>query len=264
MSKDLSNTLYTNVVNIGAYKYPREYQTDISFEKRTIIVNNEAHTVTITGIPDGVSPLANEAIVPNASLKRLYIFADKQLNDDVLQAIDSIYGRKPYPIIYTRIVRQRLGVYPSNNFYMSRGPLNSISDYVEYRYLQNRHQIANIAYDNETLSIYQMVLPKRPLLVIIMPENFVRTGLKTGYFKFENNIIVRVFSQYLLAATQTDANDDGAVTAFTIDNDKVSSIVECFFSRLGIHKISSNSSNHIYGYDKYITFVVGSISNILL
>lgn len=263
----LSNSnyeLYTNNANIGEYKYPREYQTDVDFEKRTIIINNDAYMITVTGIPDGVSPLTNETIIPIGRLRRLYIFSDKSLTESALQSIDALYGRKPYPIHFTQIVRQRLENYPNNNFYMCKGPPNSISDYIEYRYLQHRHQIATIAYDSETLSVYQLVLPKRPLLVIIMPENFVKTGLKSGYFRFENNIIVRVFSQFLLSSGQMDSHDDGAVTLFNKDNEKISNIIESFFSRLGIHKIASNSPNHIYGYDKYLTLVVGSIANIVL
>lgn len=265
MTANITNVnLYTNVANIGIYKYPREYQTDVKFEKRTILLNNEPYVLTITGIPDGISPIANEAIVQANHLTRLYIFSDKPLTDEMLQSIDILYGRKPYPIIYTNVVRRKMDVYPSNNFYMCKGPPSNISEYVEYRYLQQRHQIATIAYDPETYSVYQMVLPKRPLLVLIMPDNFIKTGLKSGYFVFENNIIVRVFSQYLLSSTQTNAHDDGSVTSFDTDNEKVSNIIECFFSRLGIHKISSNAPNHIYGYDKYITLVVGSVANIVM
>lgn len=263
-SSNETMVLYTNIANAGTYKYPREYQTDVKYEKRTIIIKDQPFTLTITGIPDGVSPVANEAIIHKGTRTRLYIFSDKPLSDESLQSIDALYGREPYPIFYARIVRQHLPTYPNNNFYLCQGPPSNISEFVEYRYLQQRHQISTIAYDNESGSVYQLVLPKRPMLVIIMPENFVRTTLRSGYFRFNNNIIVRVFSQYLLASTLIDSQDDGAVTSFTTDNDKVSSIVESFFSRLGINKISSNSPNHIYGYDKYVTLVVGSISNIVL
>lgn len=264
-SSSSSNRLYTNSVNVGTYKYPREWQTDVKYERRTIIMNNEPYVITITGIPDGVSPLANEAVISTTCLMRLYIFSDKALPDESLQSIDALYGRKPYPIVFTQIVRQRLDTYPSNNFYMCKeSPASSVSEYVEYRYLQNRHQISTIAYDNNSGTVTQMVLPKRPMLVLIMPDNFVRNSLRSGYFRFDNNIIVRVFSKYLLASTQIDTQDDGSVTLFTTSNEKISNIVESFFSRLGIHRIASNSPNHIYGYDKYITLVVGSIANIAL
>lgn len=264
-AKNSNRRLYTNTVNVGIYKYPREWQTDVTHERRTMIMNNEAYVITITGIPDGVSPIANEAIISPTSLMRLYIFSDKALTEENLQSIDTLYGRKPYPIVYTQIVRNRLETYPNNNFYMCRGsPESSVTEYVEYRYLQNRHQISTIAYNNESGAVTQMVLPKRPMLVIIMPDNFVRNSLRSGYFRFDNNIIIRVFSKYLLSSNQIDAQDDGSVTLFTTSNEKISNIVESFFSRLGIHRIASNSPNHIYGYDKYITLVVGSIANIVL
>lgn len=262
---NINYNLYTNTVNIGTYKYPREWQTDVKFERRTIIMNSEAYAITITGIPDGVSPIANEAIVHPKSLMRLYIFSDKALSEENLQSIDTLYGRKPYPIVFTQVVRQRLETYPSNNFYMCKGSQSSsISEYVEYRYLQMRHQISTIAYESNTGIITQMVLPKRPMLVIIMPDNFIRNSLRSGYFRFDNNIIVRVFSKYLLASSQIDTQDDGSVTVFTTSNEKITNIVENFFGRLGIHRITSNSPNHIYGYDKYITLVVGSVANIAL
>jgi hypothetical protein len=265
---DILNTKmnwYINPMSTMAYKYLREYQTTLGPTTLTLLVNNQQYNISFVGVPDGVSPSASEVLIVRPVPKRLCIFANQPIPEPVLAHIDTLYGQIAYPILNATIVTGQQMTYPVNNFYLCNGPPSSISEFVEYRYLQQRHIISNIAYDNDSGRVYRLVQPKRQMLVLIMPSNFIRTSNKSGYFRFDDNLIVRCFSQYLLASDYTDDTDTGEVTNFDINfNDKMIAAIEIFFSRLGIHKITSNSNNQIYGYDKYITLIVGSIANIVL
>lgn len=156
-------------------------------------------------------------------------------------------------------------MHPSNNFYLVDGQPSTVSQFVEYRYLTQRHIMSNIALNKKTGELYNLVLPEQTLLVLIMPSNFISLGLKHGYFRFENNIIVRVYSKYILSSN-SDRNDvdSGEITFFDASNLKIRRIIEQFFNKLGIHKIVSNDDNQIYGYDKYITLVVGKVTNVIM
>lgn len=265
LSMNCSQKLYRNNANIGNYYYPREYQTDdISATREMTLDGNDYINVRITGIPDGVSPLANEAIVSTDCIYRLYIFAEQPLNETVLQALDKFYGKKAYPIIMTDTVCGVIDSIPKNNFYMCKGTPSNISEYTEYRYLQQRHMLTNIVFDSETNSVYRLVLPERPQLVLIMPNNFVRTGLKKGYFRFDNNLIVRIYSKYILSSALTEDSDVYEMTVFDIADTKLRSTIEGFFGRLGLHKIATNVNDQLYAYDKYITAIVGNASNLIV
>lgn len=259
-----STELYTNITNIGQYQYPREYETNITFDRKDLTVDGISFTnITITGIPDGVSPIANEALIEKNTVRRLYIFSDTPLNEQYLDTLDKFYGKVPYKITVCSMPNTVLASYPKNNFYLTNGPPSSISDFVEYRYLMHRHFITNIAFDGNSNAVYRLVLPERPLLVIIMPRNFIRTGLKTGYFRFENNIIIRVYSRYLLSSEIFD-EDTKEITSFSMHNVRLKLVIEKLFGRFGMHKIVSNSDNQLYGYDKFMTMVVGSVANVVL
>lgn len=260
-----THKLYRNLANTGQYYYPREFETDNSSLSRQMTVDgNEYINVQITGIPDGVSPLANEAIVPNECIYRLYIFADQPLNETFLQTLDKFYGKTPYPIITADSVCGVVDGIPKNNFYLCPSTPSNVSNFTEYRYLQHRHMISNIVLNVENNSVYRLVLPERPQLVLIMPLNFVRTGTKKGYFRFDNNLIVHIYSKFILSSTLSDNSDVYDMTVFDVDDKKLRAVVEGFFGRLGLHKISTTANNHIYAYDNYITAVVGNASNIVL
>ncbi|AYP97951.1 GrBNV gp35-like protein-like protein [Mauternbach virus] len=257
--------LYVNLMPETKYKYPREFRTDIDSEKRQIVVNRfGAIWISITSIPDCVSPEANEAIIPIGEYKRLYIFSDIELDEAILIDLDGFYGREPYPIFKCDKIIATLERYPLTNFYMVHGTPMSTSTFVEYRYIKQRHIISNLAYNSLTGDVYNIMLPRQSLMVLIMPDNFIRLGLKHGYFHFENNIIVRVYSKYLLSSRLEKFEDPREITVFSADNSRIKTIVERFFNRLGIHKIVSNDDNQIYGYDKYITLVVGNLSNVVM
>lgn len=263
--KICNKELYTNLTNTSQYRYPRNYQTTVKFEKHQMTLNGTEYiNVIVTGIPDGVSPLTNEALIPKDSIFRLYIFSEKPLTEEYLQTLDSFYGKVAYPNLTVALATAVIPNYPKQNFYMCTGPPSMLSEFTEYRYLQQRHSISNIAFDADSNSVYRLVMPERTLLVLIMPENFIKTGQKTGYFRFDNNIIVRVYSKYFLSSKYTDDNDIGEVTVFTMDNKKVVNIIRKFFSRLNLHKLTWNNSDHIYGYDNYLTAIVGNTSNVLI
>lgn len=260
-----THKLYRNLANTRQYYYPREFETDNSSLSRQITVDgNEYINVQITGIPDGISPLANEAIVSTECIYRLYIFADQPLNETFLQTLDKFYGKTPYPFITADSIYGVVDGIPKNNFYLCTNTPSNINNFTEYRYLQHRHMISNIVFNIETNSVYRLVLPEHPQLVLIMPSNFVRTGVKKGYFRFDNNLIVQIYSKYILSSTLNDDSDTYEMTIFDVDDKKLRAVVEGFFGRLGLHKISTTATDHIYAYDNYITAVVGNASNIIL
>lgn len=264
-TSNFSNTeLYTNLTNTGQYYYPREYQTDVTFDRKNLTLDGVVYTdITITGIPDGVSPLANEALIDRNAKRRLYIFSDTPLDDNYLQTIDKFYGKVPYKNLKCLFPNTTLDSYPRNNFYMTTDTPSMISDYVEYRYLQHRHIMSNICYNASTNEVYKMILPERPLLVIIMPANFIRTGLKKGYFRFDNNLIVRVYSKFILSSPQYE-DDTNEITMFNVHNKQLKTVVKKLFARFGMHRLVSNAENQLYSYDKFMTMVVGSVANIVL
>ena len=184
-----------------------------------------------------------------------------------LETIDRFYGKEPYPILYcdapVNILTNNDDI-PKENFYLSNGVPSSLTTFVEYRYLAQRHLKTNIAFDVQTNTVYRLVLPEKTMIVIIMPENFIRTGLKTGYFKFENNLIVRVYSSYMLSSANYIPKDTYEISVYNNSNVRVRSAIEQLFARFNLHKIVMKRPNQIYAYDKYMTMVVGSISNIIL
>lgn len=268
-SSGISTELYTNLNNIGKYVYPREFLASVTFESKQLTTDGTNYTtVTITGIPDGVSPRANEAMIIKGAPRRLYVFSDQPLDASYLKTLDGFYGRTPYPILTIGEPCGRLDSVPKNNFYLCYERPNVLTEFIEYRYVQNRHAITKIAYDASTGNVYSLILPNKtsykPLLVIVMPENFVRTGLKQGYFRFDNNLIVRIYSKYLLSSKLEDGNYNGYVSVITTDNGRLRGVIETFFSRLGLHVILSNETNQIYAYDNFMTSVVGSVANIVV
>lgn len=260
--------LYTSLMRPTRYRYAREFQTDIqAAETRELTIDNiNFTTITIVGVPDGIDVRANEAIIKKNTVKRLYILSDIELSENYLSTVDSFYGKMKFPIIECATLVPLVSYPPINNFYVASDVRpNTLSTFVEYRYLQQRHMTANICVNATGDFLCRIVLPKRPLLVIIMPQNFVRTSQKSGYFLFEHNIVIRVYSKYLLACAQNDdAPDLPVITQMNINDRKFMDTINEFFGRLGFHKIASHTPNHVYAFDKYMTVIVGSIANVLL
>jgi len=258
--------IYNNFINIGFYKYPREYTTNIKYETKQLLLNGRnLVNITITHIPEGVSPLANEAVIEENTPKRLHIYSDAPISESQLLELDRLYGRSRFPLQTMNYAIGQQITYPRNNFYLSSDNEvpNSTTTFTEYRYLQKRNIKSNILYNNKTKQVYSLVLPERTMLVIIMPANFVRTGLKSGYFNFDGNLIVRCYSRYILSSELYNSQDTGEVTVFNTRNKRLTNSIKSFFIRLGFHNVQSISDNHIFTFDKYLTFIVGSLNNVL-
>lgn len=277
--------LYKNAYNTSKFAYARSYTTSITTgEYRQMMTGDDEERpqlvdIYIVGVADGVSPKVHETMIPVGTPRRLYIFSDSQLDEKTLSAVDSYYKEHKYPLLSlitpcAQLDRDRV---PMQNFYTAFAGPDSQDEieaavfcrqdamFVEYRYVQQRHTVANIYYDEFTNKVYRLALPAdSAMLVLIMPYNFVRTGLKQGYFLFDNiDLMVRVYSKHLLSASQTSENaSEVLVNDICTGNRRIMDIVRTFYSRMGVHNVYTPSDNQIVGYDKYLTLVVGDVSNI--
>lgn len=268
MPVNVETELYTNLnVSSAAFRYARPFETDVTYDSKQVTLNGiDYANVVITGIPDGVSPDANEAVIKRRTPRRLYILSDRALDLADIEVIDGFYGKRSLPMPSATTVCGRIATTacPRNNFYSVDGTPNVTARLVEYRYVQRRHQPANIAWDSTTGNVYRLVPPSNAaMLVLVMPENFVRTSLKRGYFRLENDLIVRVYSRFVLSAATLEP-DNELISVINTDDARLMSVIRAFFVRLGMHKIVSTAINQIYAYDRYLTLAVGSISNIVL
>lgn len=277
--------LYKNAYNMSKYAYARPYTTSITVaEYRQMMTGGDEERpqfvdIYIVGVADGVSPKVHETMIPVGTPRRLYIFSDTPLDEKTLSAVDSYYKGHRYPLLslITSCAQLDGSRVPMQNFYTAyadRGSEDEIEAavfrrqdamFVEYRYAQQRHTVANIYYDEFTNKVYRLALPAdNAMLVLIMPYNFVRTGLKQGYFLFDNiDLIVRVYSKHLLSANQTSDNaSEVLVNDICTGNRRIMDIIRTFYSRMGVHNVYTPSDNQIVGYDKYLTLVVGDVSNI--
>lgn len=309
-----SKELYCNLTPLlAAYAYPRPFHVDpgVDGERKRVTRAEDGGVVNIalTGVPDGVPPITNETLVPAGSPRRLYVFSDQPLSMSQLRTIDGFYGKRPYPIAVATVPCARLppGRVPRNNFSLilrtnagdndgtmnfssdpdDRQPISaayahqpcSLSGFIEYRYLQARHVAPSIGFHSLDGHVYRLVLPGRQqMIVLIMPENFVATGLKRGFFRFDDGLIAHVFSSYPLAATRRVEQDDLAAAAAAasggnaiceisvIDtaDQRLMDVIKGFFARIGMHRILSSAPNQVYAYDRFLTVVVGSTANIVL
>lgn len=264
---------YQNTLNFGQYQYARSYTTNLS--KNLKFTEDGGQTqidINITGIPDGVSPIANEAIIQNNQPKRLYVFSDKPLDQTILDKIDNLYGKETYPII-TSVVTCGRKLFPRKNFYICDGSPSVISNFTEYRYAQQRHMQSSCCVDVNNGNIYRLALPHKVLLVIIMPDNFIQTGKRSGYFHFENNLIIQVISKYQLTSTSFNQNELPSssipdivpykeISQISTFDDRLSTTIKQFFIRMDMHKIITERQNQIYAYDAYMTLVAGFVDNI--
>lgn len=266
MPENVETELYTNLNVNAAYRYARPFETDVTYDSKQLTINGVDYVnVVITGIPDGVSPEANEAVIKRQTPRRLYILSDRPLDHADIEVIDGFYGKRSLPMPdSTTVCGKVVSDCPRNNFYSVEGTPNVAARFVEYRYVQRRHQPANIAWDTTTGNVHRLVLPPNAaMLVLVMPENFVRTSLKRGYFRLDNDLIVRVYSRFVLSAATLEP-DNELISVINTDDARLMTVVRAFFARLGMHRIVSTAVNQIYAYDRYLTLVVGSISNVAL
>nr|AJZ73129.1 hypothetical protein [Venturia canescens] len=268
-----TKTLFTNHSHLVRYVYARPFTTDVENETKQMTTDGLKYfDVFITGVPDGVSPIANVAMIETGTPNRLSIFSNQELDEGSLQTLDSFYAKKHYPMLEPTKSCGNVDTVPVHNFYTVNDSDNggegidgeASPTFVEYRYVQQRRRPTNMYYDPDSGEMFRLVLPEdSSLLVLIMPENFVRTGRKTGYFKFEGDLIVRVYSKHLLSAKLEDEDLDH-VSVISTENTQLMDIVKIFFSRMGMHRIHTPSLNQVVSFDEYITLVVGSIANLNL
>lgn len=274
--------MYKNAYNTSKYAYARPYTTSMTVgEYRQIMTEERTQFVDIyiVGVADGVSPKVHETMIPVGTPRRLYIFSDTPLDEITLSAAESYYKEHRYPLLSlitpcAHLDRDRV---PMQNFYAALAGHDRADEieaavfcrqdamFIEYRYAQQRHEAANIYYDEHTNKVYRLALPAdSAMLVLIMPYNFVRTGLKQGYFLFDNiDLMVRVYSKHLLSASQTSDNaGEVLVNDICTGNQRIMEIIRTFYTRMGVHNVYTPSDNQIVGYDKYLTLVVGDVSNI--
>lgn len=271
--------LYRNARTHYRYRYPRPYSTklnDAGVTKSLTDNGVEYKEIYAIGIPDGVSPITNVTLVPADTIRRLVIYSDSLLSEDELQVLDNSYKHDPYPILYfdapINVSPLANGSVPVSNFLLTQDESSdggydlipsTLSRFIEYRYFDRRHQPANILFDSRSGTVFRFVPPDRSTLVIVMPKNFVRTSLYTGYFLYQDNLIINVYSKYLLSC-ETTGRDHRLYSVISTENPKYMALFKHIFAKLGMHRISSLNSDQIYAYDRYMTVVIGNIANISL
>lgn len=259
--------LYTNLYSDYPYYYARPFQAEKDFVAKITQDGEEYINVVATSVPDGVSPIAARALISSDTIRRLYIYSEKALSEEYLQSLDRYYGKTQYDIVYVGQTVANIGldrVPQENHFRCSETP-SVIGQYTEYRYLHDRHIRSRIVYNDQTGDIHRLTLPNQPLLILIMPSNFVRTGTNAGYFRFENNLIFRIHSRCMLTGVLIDNADEACLGSVIHTNDRpLMSVIEAFFGKLNLHKIVSPAEDQIFAYDKYLTCYVGSMGSISL
>ena len=270
--------LYYNPYTNFKYRYSRPYSTKLSDAGVTKSITSDGITyknVHVIGIPDGISPVTNVTLIPANIERRLVVFSDSPMLDNELEVLDESYKFESYPIRYFTVPVNETAfatVPTSTNFILAEDDFynnaksmlpSTLSRYVEYCYLNRRHQPANILYDPTSGNIFRFIPDVRSRLVIVMPKNFIRTGTFTGYFLHESNLIIRVYSRYVLSA-EKDGIDPNVYSLISTNDLKQMTLFRNIFSKLGMHRITSLNSDQVYAYDAYMTIVIGNIANINL
>lgn len=114
---------YQNLLNLdNAFTYATEYSCTITEPlKRTLKkqLSNDMLDVFLMGIPDGISPYVNSALIPKNIARRLYIFSSRPLDNKTLRQIELFVLTKPYP--YPQMyVTSDCPNQPTHNFFISQ------------------------------------------------------------------------------------------------------------------------------------------------
>lgn len=275
--------LYENKIprNSGYIYYRRPYSTSASNVRQQL---NDGTEIYITGIPDGVSPKATVAIVPKDTVRRLYIVSNRRLDETTKRTIDRYkrdeYDKHDYPIRTVRYPCAVLSQYPRMNFYMNKhaadSPITTTTTLLEYRYLQNRHLPATVAYDQSTGELYRLALDDDGLtkLILLMPKNFVKTSARSGYLQCDDDVIVHIKSNFDISANN-DNNNDNDNDGDNDTNDLVVSVINLHdgilkrkmlnvMSTLGFTNVLfTDDMDGIIGKDRYMTAVIGNLKNVI-
>lgn len=257
--------LYQNN-NMGQYPYTvfREYTTKSDNLAKDLVVGSAKKPIFITGIPDGISEYTNVALPDIGVPRRLTVSSVEPLTESELEEIESKHRVAYYPIPTFKGPLSVLVERPNLNFVMplSGLPPTSLSRYVECRYFLARHIPATIMFNPYNGHVHRFV-PPTINIVLIMPENFTKTGTYSGLFTVDENIIVRVYSKRPLSASIT-LPDHERYSEISIYSSKTLEACKRILSNLGLHRIAYQSDNQIYGLDSFVTAVIGDIANINL
>lgn len=257
--------LYRNT-NMGQYPYTvfRECTTKADNLAKDLIVGTTKKPIFITGIPDGISEFTNVALTDTGATRRLTVSSIEPLNESEIEEIENKHRVAYYPIPTFKDPLSVLIDRPNLNFVMplSSLPPTSLSRYVECRYFLARHIPATIMFNPYTGHVHRFVPPSTNI-VLIMPENFTKTGTYSGLFVIDENIIVRVYSKKPLSASIALPDHD-RYSEISIYSSKTLEACKRILSNLGLHRIIYQSDNQIYGVDSFVTAVIGDIANINL
>lgn len=279
-SNNFDLVLYKNPIDTRkSFIYPTEYDCDIREPVERILtvdtVNSDnAIKIYVLGVPDGVSPYINEAMIPDGTVRRLYIFSNKELDASNRKLVASYYKQNLYEIHTFAVPCSRLTditVRPNFNFIIRDERLHGDrTSYMEYRYFRKRMHPANVLLDTTTGNVYPFVLPDTvPCpMIMIMPDNFtILDSKKRGIVEISPGVLIHLFSKHFLTATDVrsrdEFNDANTVTDIRIlDTIHLLSFVKDCFARMGFLNVYGASIRQCVAYDSYCTAVIGEYSNV--
>lgn len=248
------------------YRYPRE----IKFHNKAIYIelikNGIRSVVRLCGVPDGVDTRATDYILhPSNVPLRLYIYATAALDDEQLHTLDQTYGNGIYPIVVLQnemnaTIEQQQQL-PQSNFYIPNNTdlPKSFTSFTECRHFMQRHSISTKCL-LRSRQIVDLVLPERSAtMLLIMPENFILTGPRNGYFIANDSVIIRIYSTCNLSS-KLKAVDNNLVSQINAADIKIVNYMKILLCKLNFHSIVVKQ-NQIFAIDKFVTAVIGGIEN---
>lgn len=275
MTDDPNIVFYRNPIDMyGKYVYPLEFDCNITEPVERIITTDSVHSdnavkIYVFGVPDGVSPYVNEAMIVKNTIRRLYIFSDKALSVENLNLVTPHYKGQPYkfPTLTVPSISLRLpSEVPQCNFYVRDNRFKGdYSSFIEYRYFRKRMHSANVLFDAQTGNMYPFVLPQTiPCPInLIMPVNFTTLGPKRGSVELSPGLIIHVFSKHFLKAQQRGTFDQHPITDSRILNSaNLLTYVKDCFARMGFLNVYGASVRQCVAYDSCCTAVVGDYTDI--
>lgn len=275
--------LYKNPINTqGSFVYSTNYDCKIHEPVERILTvdttnSDNAVKIYVFGVPDGVSPYVNEAMIPDNVVRRLYIFSNKALSLDDQKLIASYYKGTLYeptvldtPVFQLDFTKNQR---PAFNFYiMDDRLIGDKSTFMEYRYFSKRTQPANVLLDIRSGDVYQFVLPDTVpcLITIIMPDNFaVHPNQKRAVVETSPGILIHLFSRHFMISPnkmitrRVDGYELNTVTdARILDTVHLLSYVKDCFARMGFLNVYGASVRQCVAYDSYCTAVIGEYSDV--
>lgn len=230
--------------------------------------------IKICGIPDGVPPNADFALVDNNAKSRLYIFSQRPLQKHELEALDNRYGRdNKYPLLsiskHLADVTKNKYDFFEENFYVSLSSSQESSPqtnsrFVECRFFEQRHMMTTkLLVHNSThnISLFNLVLPRNSTqMALIMPRNFKQTGPRSGYFEVDRSLFVRIYSEYCLISSSLDRYDHKLITKINTNDSTFLEHAKHILSRLKLNHTTVHN-NQIISKDEFVVAIIGQLNN---